>query len=115
MSAPDFQGSENAPAPPPKKPHGQHWIRHLIRQIIGWALIVIGIIDLPLPGPGWLIIGLGAVVLAPYVKLFYNFVEWIKKKFPKFREPLDRFEARHFGTYTAQHPQPPPPEPPKSA
>ncbi|MCX7006161.1 MAG: hypothetical protein NTY53_02745, partial [Kiritimatiellaeota bacterium] len=87
---------------PPPKP--VHWMRHLIRQIIGWALIIIGIIDLPLPGPGWLIIGLGAIVLAPYVKLFYNFVEWIKKKFPKFREPLDRFERRHFG---------PPPEPPK--
>ena len=95
MSAPEFPVLETPPAAPPPPP--VHWARHLIRQLIGWALIVIGILDLPLPGPGWLIIGLGAIVLAPYVKLFYNFVEWIKKKFPKLRGPLERFERRHFG------------------
>ena len=114
MSDPDFQGLETPPVMPQPKPPTQHWVRHLIRQIIGWALIIIGIIDLPLPGPGWLIIGLGAIVLAPYVKICFNFVEWVKKKFPKLREPLDRFEARHFGTYTEQQPKPPPPEPPES-
>ena len=109
MTDQNFHALENAPAPPPKKQHPPHWIRHLIRQIIGWALIVIGIIDLPLPGPGWLIIGLGAIVLAPYVKIFHRFVEWLKRKFPQLREPLDRFERRHFPPH-----EDPPPEKPRT-
>jgi hypothetical protein len=113
MSAPDFQGLETRPAIPRRRPPTQHWGRHLIRKIIGWTLIVVGLIDLLLPGPGWLIVGLGAVVLAPYVKLFYNLVEWLKKKFPKLRAPLDRFESRHFGSAAASPPKPPPPAPPR--
>lgn len=47
------------------------------------------------PGPGWLTIGMGAVVLAPYVKLFHRFVDWLKRKVPALRAPLERFEAQH--------------------
>ena len=43
-------------------------------------------------------------------KLFYNFVEWIKKKFPKLREPLDCFEQRFFGTPDNPAPPPAPPQ-----
>ena len=103
MSAPDFQGLEKPPAASPSKPPATHWARHLIRQIIGWTLIVVGIIDIPLPGPGWLIVGIGAIVLAPYVKIFHHFVAWIKRKFPPLRSPLERFEKRHFDD--TQHPQ----------
>ena len=81
--------------PPPI--HPAHWKRHLVRQIIGWTLIVVGIIDIPLPGPGWLIVGMGAIVLAPYVKLFHRFVEWLKRRSPALRKPLERFEERHRG------------------
>ena len=88
MNPPDFQGLEKKPRPP-------HWKRHVVRQMVGWSLIVIGIIDLPLPGPGWLIIGMGAIVLAPYVKIFHRFVEWLKRKFPSLRAPLERFESKH--------------------
>ncbi|TAN36685.1 MAG: hypothetical protein EPN23_07705 [Verrucomicrobia bacterium] len=87
MNTPDFQGLEKSRSP--------HWRRHLARQVLGWTLIVVGIIDLPLPGPGWLIIGMGAIVLAPYVKIFHRFVEWIKWKFPAVRASLERFEAKH--------------------
>lgn len=91
MNQPDFQGLENKPKPP----RPPHWKRHLVRQVLGWSLIVIGIIDLPLPGPGWLLIGMGAVVLAPYVRIFHRFVEWLKRKFPALRVPLERFAAQH--------------------
>ena len=112
MSAPEFPGLDKPPAVSARRPPPhQHWIRHVLRQVLGWTLIILGLIDIPLPGPGWLIVGLGAIVLAPYVKLFYNFVEWIKKKFPALREPLDRFERRCFGT--PENPPPPPPDPPR--
>ncbi|MCX6997797.1 MAG: hypothetical protein NTV49_12095 [Kiritimatiellaeota bacterium] len=74
---------------------GPHWRRHVIRQIIGWTVIVVGIIDLPLPGPGWLIIGMGALILAPYIKVFRRFADWIQRRFPALREPLRKFEEKH--------------------
>ena len=67
----------------------------MVRQSLGWSLIAIAIIDLPLPGSGWLIIGMGAIVLAPYVRIFHRFVEWLKRKFPTLRGPLERFAAQH--------------------
>lgn len=70
-------------------------MRHLLRQVTGWTLVVVGRIAVPLPGPGWLIVGLGAIALAPYVKFFHTLIEWIKRKFPPLREPLERFERRH--------------------
>lgn len=91
MNPPEFQRLENQIKPP----HPPHWKRHLLQQVLGWSLIVIGLIDLPLPGPGWLIIGMGAIVLAPYVKIFRRFVEWLKRKFPVLRAPLERFAAKH--------------------
>jgi hypothetical protein len=78
-----------------KKPRPPHWKRHLLRQIFGWSLIVLGVIMLIFPGPGWLTVGMGAVVLAPYVRIFHRFVEWLKRKFPVLRVPLERFAARH--------------------
>jgi alpha-1,3-rhamnosyl/mannosyltransferase len=43
---------------------------HLLRIIVGWVIIIVGIADLPLPGPGTLIIMLGVLMLAPYVRFF---------------------------------------------
>lgn len=39
-------------------------IRQTIIFIIGWVVVLVGIIDLPLPGPGWVIIFLGFAILA---------------------------------------------------
>jgi uncharacterized protein (TIGR02611 family) len=36
--------------------------------LVGWALVVVGIILIPLPGPGWLIVGIGLLVLGREVR-----------------------------------------------
>lgn len=54
-----FQGYQRAHA---EAQHGK-WIR-LVSLGAGVLLIAVGIIALPAPGPGWLIIGLGAALFA---------------------------------------------------
>jgi len=39
-------------------------VRKTIIFTIGWIVVLIGIVDLPLPGPGWVIIFLGFTILA---------------------------------------------------
>lgn len=48
------------------------WIRKLIIGLIGFPIIVVGIILIPLPGPGLLICLLGLIILS------FEF-EWAKK------------------------------------
>jgi len=39
-------------------------LRRLANRVTGWAIVVAGIILIPLPGPGWLVVGLGLLVLS---------------------------------------------------
>jgi uncharacterized protein (TIGR02611 family) len=39
-------------------------VRLPIVFIVGWLVVLVGIIDLPLPGPGWVIIFVGFAILA---------------------------------------------------
>jgi uncharacterized protein (TIGR02611 family) len=39
-------------------------LRRLANLVTGWALVVAGIILIPLPGPGWLVVGIGLLVLS---------------------------------------------------
>ena len=50
----------------------------------GWALVVVGIILIPLPGPGWLVVGFGLVVLSREVR-------WARGALVR----LERFMRRH--------------------
>jgi len=46
-------------------------VRRLANLVGGWALVVVGIILIPLPGPGWLVVGIGLLVLGREVRLKY--------------------------------------------
>ena len=50
----------------------------------GWALVVVGIILIPLPGPGWLVVGIGLLVLGREVR-------WARGALVR----LERFMRRH--------------------
>jgi uncharacterized protein (TIGR02611 family) len=50
----------------------------------GWALVVVGIILIPLPGPGWLVVGIGLLVLGREVR-------WARGALIR----LERFMRRH--------------------
>ena len=42
----------------------RRWLRRIGYDIIGWSLMVVGVILMPLPGPGTLIVVTGLVILA---------------------------------------------------
>lgn len=52
----------------------------MLRLVGGWALVLIGIAALPLPGPGWLIIIAGLSML-PYVWA-QNMIRVIRRRIP---------------------------------
>lgn len=73
--------------------HAHHppW-RRALRQVAGWTLIAIGIVGMALPVvPQIPFLAAGALLLAPYVRIFKRFSAWAHKRFPKLRRPLRRF------------------------
>jgi len=70
------------PSTPADQGHRQ--IRRLANLVGGWALVVVGIILIPLPGPGWLIVGIGLLVLGREVR-------WARAALIR----LERFMRRH--------------------
>jgi uncharacterized protein (TIGR02611 family) len=59
-------------------------VRRLANLVGGWALVVVGIILIPLPGPGWLVVGIGLLVLGREVR-------WARGALIR----LERFMRRH--------------------
>jgi len=71
----------------PSKPAGDRRgpsLRRLANLIGGWALVVVGIILIPLPGPGWLVVGIGLLILGREVR-------WARGALVR----LERFMRRH--------------------
>jgi uncharacterized protein (TIGR02611 family) len=59
-------------------------LRRLANLVGGWVLVVVGIILIPLPGPGWLVVGIGLLVLGREVR-------WARGALVR----LERFMRRH--------------------
>ena len=59
-------------------------VRRLANLVGGWVLVVVGIILIPLPGPGWLVVGIGLLVLGREVR-------WARGALVR----LERFMRRH--------------------
>ena len=58
--------------------------RRLTNLVVGWALVLAGIVLIPLPGPGWLVVGIGLLVLGREVR-------WARGALIR----LERFMRRH--------------------
>lgn len=74
-------------------PATQHppW-RSLVRQILGWACIFVGIVGLIIPiMPHTPFLAAGALLLAPHVRIFRRLSAWLHRRFPRWRGPLRRF------------------------
>lgn len=71
----------------------------IVRQVVGWSLIALGMLMGFVPMvPGLLLIAIGAVLLAPHVRLFRRVSAWVHKHLPHLRGPLRRFrdfKVRH--------------------
>lgn len=71
-----------------KQPH-RHPIFHAVRIVSGWIMIVLGLAGLFLPFlQGVLFLAIGALMLAPYVRIFRKVALLIQRRFPSVRRAL---------------------------
>jgi uncharacterized membrane protein YbaN (DUF454 family) len=67
----------------------------LVRHLLGWLSIGLGVIGLFLPIlQGWLLIAIGALLLAPDIAFFAYLAERIEHRVPGLGAPLRRWRAR---------------------
>jgi uncharacterized protein (TIGR02611 family) len=55
--------------------------KRVLTAIIGALVILIGIVLIPYPGPGWLIVFAGFAILATEFEFAANALEWLKEKY----------------------------------
>lgn len=78
-----------------------HPALRIARQVVGWLLLVVGLVGLLIPiFPSIPFFAAGALLLAPYVRVFRRLAAWMHKRYPRFRGPL-----RHFRDF--KRPRPP--------
>lgn len=59
-----------------------HITIRLIRMTLGMSVVILGIILMPLPGPGGLIVAAGLAILAKDVAWADRLLKWMRKKNP---------------------------------
>ncbi|MFT4233660.1 MAG: TIGR02611 family protein [Microbacterium sp.] len=62
-------------------------VRHTYRTIIailGGAVVVLGLILVPLPGPGWLVVFGGLAILGSEFHWARRFTRWLKRQLERF-------------------------------
>lgn len=81
----------------------------VIRQVLGWTLLVLGLVATLIPVlPQIPFLIAGALLLAPYIRVFKRASAWLHRKYPQHRPHM-----RHFRIFKIKH-QPkenPPPQP----
>ena len=79
------------PVPEPR-PAPRHPLLHALRQCAGWTLIALGLVGTIIPVlPQIPFLALGAVLLAPYIRIFRRISAWVHKRFPRLRPHLRPF------------------------
>lgn len=59
-----------------------HAVLRVARMTLGFFVVILGIILMPLPGPGWLIVAGGLTILAKDVAWADRALRYIRKKVP---------------------------------
>ena len=60
----------------------RHIVVRIARITLGFVLLVLGVVMLPLPGPGWLVIAGGLVVLAEDIAWADRALRMVRQKIP---------------------------------
>lgn len=72
----------------------RHPLWHVVRQAAGWFFIVFSIVGLIIPVmPHLPFLALGAILLAPYVRIFRRLSAWVHKRYPRFRPHMRPFRV----------------------
>jgi uncharacterized protein (TIGR02611 family) len=69
---------------PHQAPAERSSLSRALNLVGGWLLVAAGIVLIPLPGPGWLVVGIGLLVLSREVR-------WARGALVR----LERFMRRH--------------------
>ena len=70
------------------------WNRHtklILKHLLGWLCIVLGVIMLITPGQGLLTILIGVFLLADHIPVFGRLREWLRRKFPRMFEYVNQY------------------------
>ncbi len=85
-----------------------HWNKHLrlvLKHLLGWICIVLGIVMLVMPGQGILTLLAGIYLLADEVPMFGRIKAWLQHRFPKAAAVAERMKER-FHKKTTEHTDP---------
>jgi uncharacterized protein (TIGR02611 family) len=65
------------------RPH-VHLFYKIVVGVVGGLIVVIGLILVPLPGPGWLVVFIGLTVLASEFHFFHRIIVWLRAQLHRF-------------------------------
>jgi uncharacterized protein (TIGR02611 family) len=65
------------------RPHW-HLAYKILVGIVGGLIVVIGLVMVPLPGPGWLVVFIGLTVLASEFHFFHRIITWLRARLHRF-------------------------------
>ncbi|AOX66190.1 MULTISPECIES: TIGR02611 family protein [unclassified Curtobacterium] len=65
------------------RPH-LHLFYKVLVGIVGGLVVVIGLILVPLPGPGWLVVFIGLTILASEFHFFHRIITWLRAQLHRF-------------------------------
>ena len=66
-------------------------MKRIIRISVGAFCVLLGLPGLVLPIlPGWLFLALGFLLLSVDLPFFDRMVQWLEKKVPRIKEPMER-------------------------
>jgi uncharacterized protein (TIGR02611 family) len=71
------------------RPH-VHLPYRILVGVVGGLIIIIGLILVPLPGPGWLVVFIGLTVLASEFAFFHRVTSWLRAKLHAFWDRVRR-------------------------
>ena len=77
------------------KPDKMSNVKHGVRFILGWCVLLLGVVGLFLPIlQGILFLAVGSILLAPYMPCFGRFRDRLTARFPALHHVLERWKAR---------------------
>lgn len=69
-------------------------MRRSLLLVLGWVLVVVGLIELPFPLPfGIYLIGIGSAILIANSRVFRRFIQFLRRRYPRICSFLTRAET----------------------
>jgi len=70
--------------------HIRRHTKRILTGILGGLVVLLGVVMIPYPGPGWLVVFAGFAILATEFEFAARTLEWLKDKYEKWVNWLKR-------------------------